>query len=91
MLLDLGVVGLGLMLVVVVELIIRASGVSGLGDARRYGQWGLLFVVSLLMMALAEPLLTGPYLSMVAIALVVLTGLEQEHQPGTRLPSATTF
>ena len=79
-LLELGVVGAVLMAVFVVSVIRLAARASREPELRRYGQWGLLFCASLLLMSLAEPLFADHYLAYLAILWTVLAGLLNEQR-----------
>lgn len=81
-LIDVGVVGLVLVVAFLVSIFRRASGVGRVDQDRPLGQWAVLFLTSLLVMALAEPLLSLTYLGYMAILWVVLAATENARSDG---------
>jgi O-antigen ligase len=59
-------------------------------DAVRYGEWGLMTVVALLFMGLAEPLLQGLYLGMLLVVWVVLVRVLRARPAGDQSLRSTT-
>ena len=86
LLMEVGVVGVALMTVFVVSVIRLASRVMHLPALRRYGQWGLLITVSLLVMSLAEPLFVNQYLGYLGIVWSVLASLANEARAAADRP-----
>ncbi len=73
-LLELGAVGVTLIFLFYFS-VIRLSAVLGRTPSQRdLSRWGTLFVIPLLVMALAEPLLAGPYLGITVIVWSALAG-----------------
>ena len=71
-LLELGVVGLVLTVLLIVQTLRLAFWCTRHPATVRYGQWGLLTVTALLLMGLAEPLFGGGHLGLLVIVWVVL-------------------
>lgn len=74
-LLDLGLVGLTLLVVFLVDFLRRALRLNRIPEMRPHGLWGVMAFTSLLVMSLAEPLLNGPYLGYLIIIWAILARL----------------
>lgn len=90
-LLELGIIGLVLMVAFVVGIYRVSARVGSVPDDRRYELWGVLFMTSLLVMALAEPLLGGPFLGYMAILWALMSNLENEQLHPDRRQRTSTF
>lgn len=73
MLLEVGLVGLGLFVVFVGRLVRLAVSAFGRPSTSPVGQWALLTVMSLLLMSISEPLFRGPDLGLLVVISTVLT------------------
>lgn len=91
LLLEVGVVGLVLMLLLLVSLLTRSVRLASVPEVRGYGRWGVLFIVSLVVMGLAEPLVSGPHLGFVVVVWVAISGIANEHERKPRRPPPTAF
>lgn len=77
-LIELGIVGFGLIVLFLVDLGRRSARLAARPADRRYGLWGALVLASVLVMSLAEPLLSGAYLGYLVLVWVVLARLCNE-------------
>ena len=90
-LIELGVIGLVMLTAVIVGIFRMANRVGRYDDARPEARWAVLFMTSLVVMAIAEPLLTGPYLGYMAIVWAVIANLENEHRHPDRRERLSTW
>lgn len=93
-LLQVGLVGLGLLLVFIGRLFRLVGYAIVRGPLKSYGQWGLLTLLALLLMQISEPLFEGGHLGLLIIIWTVLTRLhnDAERPPWMReRPFATTY
>lgn len=86
-LLELGIVGVVLLVLFVATIYRDAVRVGSVPSVRRFEHWAVLFMTSLLVMALAEPLMTGPFLGCMAIIWAVLANLRNEQLHAERRPA----
>ncbi len=91
LLLEVGAIGLLLGLLIIASIVRRSIRLRTRDDTRDYGLWGYLFVASFCVMSLAEPMLSGPYVGIVAVILATLSNLDNEHVHRFRRPSATSL
>lgn len=94
LLLDLGIVGAALGVVFLLSVIRLASRASRDNQLRPYGQWGLLFCASLIVMSLAEPLFANHYLAYLAIVWATLASMlnrRRDLRAGGPRRTYTTF
>ena len=82
LLLEGGIVGLALTVLFVVQTVRLAVVCLRQPSAAAYGQWGLLIVLALLFMGLAEPLFEGPHLGLLVIVWVTLARVRNEGRRG---------
>jgi O-antigen ligase len=90
-LIELGIIGLVMLTAVIVSIYRVANRVGRYDDARPEARWAVLFMTSLVVMAIAEPLLTGPYLGYMAIVWAVVANLENEHRHPDRRARLSTW
>ena len=90
-LLELGVVGLVLLVAFVASIYRVSVRVGSIPEHRRYELWGVLFMTALLVMALAEPLLSGPFLGYMAIVWAAMANLENDELHPARQGNHSTF
>lgn len=88
-LLELGVVGLACVVVLVAQVFRLSARALRRPEHRRLGQWGLLCMVSLLVMALAEPLLSNQYLAYLGILTGVLMRVDRRGRRPRSVPTTT--
>ncbi len=72
LLLDVGVIGLALFALVVVEAVVLAVRALRRDDTAPFGRWMLLMVFAILLMSLSEPVFEGPDLGILMIGMVTL-------------------
>lgn len=91
LLLDVGIVGLCLMVLFLLSL--TMSSVRSLSDRESapYGRWGVLTVVALVVMSIAEPLLSTPELGVLVMVWVVTTAANNARSNAHRTRFLTTF
>lgn len=80
LLLDVGVIGLGLFALVLIEAVVLAVRVLRRQDTAPYGRWMLLMVFAILLMSLSEPLFEGPDLGILMIAMVTLARVANDSR-----------
>lgn len=79
-LLELGVVGVVCLVLIVAQVFRLSARALRRPEHRAHGEWGLLCMVSLLVMSLAEPLLANQYLAYVGILTCVLARLDRDRR-----------
>lgn len=60
-------------------------------DSVRYGQWGVLTVAALIIMGIAEPLVRGPHLALIAVVWIVLALLDHQARRSRHAPHRTSL
>ncbi len=92
LLIEVGIIGLGLFIVFLGRTLRLAVGAFGRAGRSAYGQWGILVILSLVLMSVSEPLFRTPSLGLLTVIAVVLTMLRNTdaRPPEVRSP-ATTF
>lgn len=92
LLIEVGVIGLGLFLVFLGRTLRLAVEAFGQAGRSAYGQWGILVILSLVLMSVSEPLFRTPSLGLLTVIAVVLTVLRNEDaREGEVRSPATTF
>ena len=85
-LLEVGVVGLVLVVLLLAQVTTLSAGLLRHGHTARYGQWGLLTMLALVLMSLAEPLFAGPHLGLIVIVWIVLTRVRNDERTASARP-----
>jgi hypothetical protein len=78
LLLEVGIIGLGLTTVLLVQVVRLGIACVRQPVAAEYGRWALLTVLTLFIMGLAEPLFQGPYLGLLVVIWVTLTRVRND-------------
>jgi O-antigen ligase len=82
-LLQVGIIGLGLLLVFIGRVFRLVGYAIVRRPLARYGQWGLLTLLALLLMQISEPLFEGGHLGLLIVIWTVLTRLHNDEERPT--------
>lgn len=91
LMLDIGIIGLGLMIVFLLSIARLAVKASLRPETRDLGRWGVLVLATTIVTGFAEPMLGVPQIGLLSILWVVLAAANNERFGSRHSPSPTAF